>query len=288
MRDSRDDIKKIIEWHVTCITDGPGQFPCNFIPLIVGPSGSGKTYTVTEALNDWDVVMDGKPMTVPFVYVDATQLTAEGWEGQSLSDVLRDAFDEYGDAMEYGIIYIDEIDKLAAKSGSAQRDAHLTGVQSNLLSWLDKSSDKILPAKRGYKPLQVSTAQITWIFSGAFEQLFMAKSLDNKGMGFNALVDKNTKVDYTQKMTWQDIKKAGLMPELVNRMNILIQTYEYSDKELLDIIKEDYDKKFIETILDVKMPASKVLRNTLKHKAGARGISKALYQEALERYKLKE
>lgn len=288
MRDPRDDIRKVIEWHVRCITEGPGQFPCNFVPLVVGPSGSGKTYTITESLNEWDIVLDDRELSVPFVYIDATQLTSEGWEGQSLSNVLRDAYTFYGEDLKYAVIYIDEVDKLAATGADSNHSAHNLAIQSNLLSWLDKGVPKSIAGNSRSRAIEISTAQMTWIFSGAFESLFVAKSLDNKGMGFNAEVEKNRKVNYNQKLGWEDIKKAGLMPELVNRMNVLIQTYEYSDKEMTEIIKENYDKRFIETILGVKIPMARALRDAKKFKAGARGISKALYQEALEKYQFKE
>ena len=290
MKNPRDDIRKIVEWHATCITEGEGQFPCNFIPLIVGPSGSGKTYTVVESVNEWTIsYSNGFEDSIPFIYIDATQLTAEGWDGLTLSECLYDGCNGDVDLLEKAIIYVDEIDKLSMNMpGNA--GGHHKNIQSNLLSWLDKSSDKALSIKQGgkYSHIPVSVAQATWIFSGAFEPLFQAKSIDNKSMGFNADVSQNNKVNYNQAIAWQDIMKAGLMPELVNRMNVLIQTYEYSDKQLEEIIKGSYDKKFIEKILGVKVPNAKVLRETKKFKAGARGINKALYQEALEKYQLKE
>jgi ATP-dependent protease Clp ATPase subunit len=290
MRDSRDDIKKIIEWHMICLQEGKSQFPCNFVPLVVGPSGSGKTYSITKTIAEWALYDDkGAKEDIPFIYIDSTQLTAEGWDGVSISQALYDGCQGDIDLLNYAIIYIDEIDKLGYSGGSVS-DKHNKNIQSNLLSWLDPGTDKSLQVRvnNEKRSIPVSVAQATWIFSGAFEPLFQDKTLQSKSIGFNADPVSVDTTNYDQKMHWNDIKKAGLMPELVNRMNVLIQTKEYTDKELKGILESSYDKKFIESILGVKVPTSKLIGDVKGHKAGARGINKALYQKALERYKLRE
>jgi ATP-dependent protease Clp ATPase subunit len=160
-------------------------------------------------------------------------------------------------------------------------------TQSNILKWLDPDTYMELQSGMGSK-YKVSTAQMTFIFSGAFEGLFEAKQLDSKEMGFNADVKSYDPMRmYEHKIGWEEIKKYGLMPELVNRFNVLIQTQPYTKRQLNKISKKSYDRAFIEQMLDVSINDKKLIEDSIKDRSGARGLKKSMYGQALDKYKLK-
>jgi ATP-dependent protease Clp ATPase subunit len=276
MRCGRDKIKHIIEWHYICLKLG---LPSNFVSLIVGQSGSGKTHTIKHEIYKF---MAEYGLEIPFIEIDATQLTSEGWEGFNLSKVLCDKVSNLDD-LQKAVIYVDEVDKLVATS-DGRRGEHQLGVQSNFLKYLEGGVISLKPDR--IHTHEISTAQMTWIFSGAFEPIFEARRKENNSIGFSEEhISTTNESVYNYKIDWSDIIKAGLMPELINRMNILIQTSPYSVDELKEISENGHDSYFSELVLNVPVDHEACAKYSKELKAGARGIHKYVYQNALENYK---
>jgi ATP-dependent protease Clp ATPase subunit len=286
---SRNKIKKIIEWHEACLREG---FPVNFVPLIVGPSGSGKTYTIENQIQE---VAKKSDYLIPFFKVDATAYTAKGWEGPDLDEQIAIQVKEYcqehdaryEDALSSAIIYIDEIDKVLMSGGHAGSDVGNKTQQFQLLTLLQPNATWTVGPK--YQPskapsFSVSCAQILFIFSGAFEPVFYNKMAQSKSIGFSSTpTDFSQKALYDQEVTWEDLKGSGGVPELLNRMNVLVQTKPYTEKELAEMYNKSWDKAFVEKYLCKPVDPKEVVDYAVKAKSGARGLNKFLYQDALKR-----
>ena len=209
--------------------------------LMIGPTGCGKTYLVKTL---------ARLLDVPLAITDATSLTEAGYIGDDIESVvtkLLAAADNDVERAEQGIIFIDEIDKIAKKSNSSQRDVSGESVQQGLLKLLE-GSDVEVPvganSKNAMVPMTtVNTKNILFICGGAFPGLsdIIKERLNKKSsMGFNAeLKDKyeNDK-NILSKVTLEDLRKFGMIPEFLGRLPVVF-TLESLDKEMLvQILKE--------------------------------------------------
>ena len=209
--------------------------------LMIGPTGSGKTYLVKTL---------ARLLDVPLAITDATSLTEAGYIGDDIESVvskLLAAADNDVEKAEQGIIFIDEIDKIAKKRNSNQRDVSGESVQQGMLKLLEGSEVEVpvgANSKNAMVPLTtVNTKNILFICGGAFpdlEEIIRERLQKKTSMGFNAeLKDKYAQdKDILSKVTVEDLRKFGMIPEFLGRLPVIL-TLRGLDKDMfVKILKE--------------------------------------------------
>ncbi len=209
--------------------------------LMVGPTGSGKTYLVKTL---------ARLLDVPLAITDATSLTEAGYIGDDIESVvskLLAAADNDVERAEHGIIFIDEIDKIAKKRNTNQRDVSGESVQQGMLKLLEGAEIEVpvgASSKNAMVPMTtVNTKNILFICGGAFpelEEIIKERLNKEASIGFKAdLKDKYDKEEnLLQKVTVEDIRKFGMIPEFLGRLPILFSLEALTEEMLVRILRE--------------------------------------------------
>lgn len=263
--------------------------------LMIGPTGSGKTYLVKTL---------ARLLDVPLAITDATSLTEAGYIGDDIESVvskLLAAADNDVEKAERGIIFIDEIDKIAKKKSTNQRDVSGESVQQGMLKLLE-GSDVEVPvganSKNAMVPLTtVNTKNILFICGGAFpdlEQIIKERLNKQASMGFIAdLKDKyNNDKDILSKVTVEDIRNFGMIPEFIGRLPIIFTLQGLDEDMLVKILKEPKNailkqyQKLLE-LDEVKLNFDEealhaIARKAMKKDTGARALRSIIEEFMLD------
>jgi len=265
--------------------------------LLVGPTGCGKTL-LAQTL--------AKILNVPFAMADATTLTEAGYVGEDVENILVNllqAADHDIQRASRGIIYIDEIDKIARKSDSASitRDVSGEGVQQALLKIIEGTVASV-PPKGGRKHpqqeyIKIDTTNILFICGGAFVGLdgVIKQRTGTKSMGFGAKVvgkPKKTVGDILAQVQSEDLLRFGLIPELVGRLPVVATMEELDEEDMIRVLRtpknaltKQYERLFAFDNIRLRFTEGAlkaIAQQAIKRKSGARGLRTVMEQAMLD------
>lgn len=265
--------------------------------LLVGPTGCGKTL-LAQTL--------AKILNVPFAMADATTLTEAGYVGEDVENILVNllqAADHDIQRASRGIIYIDEIDKIARKSDSASitRDVSGEGVQQALLKIIEGTVASV-PPKGGRKHpqqeyIKIDTTNILFICGGAFVGLdgVIKQRTGTKSMGFGAKVvgkPKKTVGDILAQVQAEDLLRFGLIPELVGRLPVVATMEELDEEDMIRVLRtpknaltKQYERLFAFDNIRLRFTEGAlkaIAQQAIKRKSGARGLRTVMEQAMLD------
>jgi endopeptidase Clp ATP-binding regulatory subunit ClpX len=267
--------------------------------LMIGPTGAGKTYLIK-------LIAD--KIGVPFVKGDATKFSETGYVGGDVEDMVRDLLAEANDNIElaqYGIIYLDEIDKIAASQNLVGPDVSRTGVQRTLLKLMEETEVNLkvphdlvsqMEAFENYRKTGkrekrvITTRNILFIMSGAFNELeeIIKKRINSQNIGFMSkdIVGKKEESEYFKYVKSEDFIQYGFESEFIGRLPVVVILDELSVDDLYKILKNPNNPIIKGKKLDFKAygidlkfedkPLLSIAENAYQEKTGARGLVSAV------------